>query len=278
MTEDPAVIAGFRQRIARGARRAAQLQFSLATTRTRSLAASRLDFSRLGVNTKNLDQAIGAANAELRKRTRCSPRAISTRRTNSRLHAAQHSCRSDRATTRRRGRRSARVQQRPVRNVARHARCRKPSSRQSLASLRGGENQLIGGDFEDLGPAAASRLAAHRRSAGRHPNERRSFRVADRTRDATAWNSPPQAAPGGTRTADRRSAAGLDHFAADSRDGGRSARDLRLGPRAAADRRQHRRARNRRFARRPGTRAPRPQHHRLAAVSHDPRHRATRPT
>ena len=52
MTEDPAVISGFRQQIARGSRRAAQLQYSLACCSARSLAGASRRLASLGINTK----------------------------------------------------------------------------------------------------------------------------------------------------------------------------------------------------------------------------------
>ncbi len=149
MTEDAAAIAGFRQRVAHGARRAAQLQYSLATTRMRSLAGVARRLQQLGTNTKNLDQAIGAANTELGS--------VNSLLTEGKFEAAyQRSSAARRilANAIERQRQAAAI--RPEFNsipycLDQGSLARQAEFEHSLSSFRGGENQLGGGDFEDLG-------------------------------------------------------------------------------------------------------------------------------
>ena len=149
MTEDPAVISGFRQRVARGARRAAQLQYSLAAARARSLTDIRRRLEPLGLNVKSLDQSIAAANAEIG-------------RANSLLAAGNMEATYQRASTARRILAVAIEQLRRENaelpsfdsipfGAAHEALARQIEFERGLMSLRGGENQLSGGDFEDLG-------------------------------------------------------------------------------------------------------------------------------
>lgn len=149
LTEDPTVIASFRQRVTRGARRAAQLQYSLASTRARALSSVAPRLSRVGASTKPLDRAIGVANSEIAQ-------------ANSLLAAGNFDASCQRSSRARRLLAEAIAEQRLTDADSPHLNSvpfgtshdmlvpRAKFSR-SLAALLGGENQLIGGDFEDLG-------------------------------------------------------------------------------------------------------------------------------
>ena len=149
MTEDPAVITSFRQQVARGARRAAQLEYSLAATRARALSGIAPQLSRLGVSTKNLDKAIGAANADIAQ-------------ANSLLTAGNFAASYQRSSNARRLLAEAIVDERlndadslPLNSApfgtSLDTLLPQTEFDKSLSALRGGENQLVGGDFEDLG-------------------------------------------------------------------------------------------------------------------------------
>jgi hypothetical protein len=149
LTEDPAVIATFRQRIARGARRAAQLQYSLASTRAKSLSGIAPQLSRLGVSTKTLDKALGAANTLIVQ-------------ANSLLAAGNFDASYQRSANVRRmlaeaiaDGRQAVADSPPLESVpfgtSHDMLLPQAEFARSLLAFRSGENQLIGGDFEDLG-------------------------------------------------------------------------------------------------------------------------------
>jgi hypothetical protein len=149
LTEDPAVIASFRQRVAGGGRRAAQLQVSLASTRVRALSAVAPQLSRLGASTKQLDKAIGAANADVAQ-------------ANSLLAAGNFDASYQRSASARRlladaiaeqrltGAESSLLESVPF-GTSHDMLLPRAEFARSLVAMRGGENQLIGGDFEDLG-------------------------------------------------------------------------------------------------------------------------------
>jgi hypothetical protein len=149
LTEDPAVIANFRQRVARSARRAAQLQANLASTRVRALSGVAPQLSRLGVDTKQLDKAIGAASADILQ-------------ANSLLAASNFDASYQRSARARRTLDEAMAEQRPADGESsllnsdpfgalHDLLVSQAEFARSLATQRGGENQLIGGNFEDVG-------------------------------------------------------------------------------------------------------------------------------
>jgi hypothetical protein len=148
MTEDPTVITAFRQRIARGAGRAAQLQFSLATGRIRSLATFAAQAQRVGINTKQVDQAMGSANSELR-----GVNAMLAARNFE--PAYKQSAAADELLSKATQQTRAQFAASPTFNSIPFAADAGSLARfagldRSLASLRGSENQLLGGDFESL--------------------------------------------------------------------------------------------------------------------------------
>jgi hypothetical protein len=148
MTEDAAVISGYRQRVARGARRTAQVQYGLAITQSRSLAEAAGGLRRLGIDTKQLDAAIGTADAELKTAAAsisASNFDIAFRQSSRALRALNqaveetHNTISNGPTFD-----SVAFAGQPADWIAR------VEFDRSLAALRPGENQLLGGDFEDL--------------------------------------------------------------------------------------------------------------------------------
>lgn len=148
MTEDASVISAFRQRVARGARRAAQVQFGLAASQSRLLGDAARQLPGFGVSTKTLDQAIGAADAELKLAGasiasgnfeagyRQSTRALQI------LNLAIED--TDRRVADGPTFDSVPSVVQPAPFLARVA------FDHALAKFRTGENQLVGGDFEDL--------------------------------------------------------------------------------------------------------------------------------
>ncbi|MGD9637280.1 MAG: hypothetical protein AB7U97_28655, partial [Pirellulales bacterium] len=148
MTEDAAVVTSFRQRTARGARRAAQVQYGLAAGQSRSLADAAKRLQTFGVSTKSLDQAIAAADADLKLAGasitagnfetgyRQSTRALRT--LDRALDEADRTAANGPAFD------SLPSIAQPAPFLARVALDR------ALAALRTSENQLLGGDFEDL--------------------------------------------------------------------------------------------------------------------------------
>lgn len=148
MTEDPSVIAKYRQRVARGARRTAQVQYGLAAGESRALAEAARQLQNWGFNTKQLDLAIGSADADAKaagaaltagnfalayKQAARASRTLESAIDEARIALPQGPTFD-----------SVPCFERPVPLVARAAFDR------SFAALRAGENQLSGGDFEDL--------------------------------------------------------------------------------------------------------------------------------
>lgn len=148
MTEDSAVTAALRQRLARRGGRAAHLQFALANSRLRSLSSAAGQLQRLQINSKSLDQAIGAANGSLRT---VSPLLASRNfeAAYNRSHSAEALLSSSLDALRGQFQAGPALSSTPFRTDA-GALARQAEFETSLASLRGGENQLAGGDFEDL--------------------------------------------------------------------------------------------------------------------------------
>ncbi len=148
MTEDPQVITRFRQRIAQQGTRAAQRQYALATVRSRSLSTLASRLQQIGANTKSADQALASAGADLR-------------RANSLLSAGKSEAAFEQASDAARTLADAlhRIHQdssaAPALNSVPFsadvgAMAQYAAFEKSLTSLRGGENLLAGGDFEDL--------------------------------------------------------------------------------------------------------------------------------
>ncbi len=149
MTEDPAVIAGFRQRAAREGRRAAQLQYNLAVSHVRVLTDIERHLKQLGVSTYRFDEAIGKANLEISR--------VNTLLTANNYEAAyQHSTQARRilleSTTRQRRASNAnsRFSSLPFNNVQ-GAIVEQAEFERSMESTRAVDNLLVGGNFEDLG-------------------------------------------------------------------------------------------------------------------------------
>ena len=67
LTEDPIVIANFRDRVSRDAPKTARLERDLAADRVRSASAELRNFNQLGANAGPYQAAIGAANEQLAK-------------------------------------------------------------------------------------------------------------------------------------------------------------------------------------------------------------------
>lgn len=148
LTEDPAVVTRYRQRVARGARRAAQVQYGLAAGQSRALADAARQLQAGGISTKPLDEAIRVADAD-------------TRAAGASLTAGNFAVAYRQAARASRALESAIDQTRrgipqgpafdsvpcieqPTPFVARAA------FERSFAGLRADDNQLVGGDFEDL--------------------------------------------------------------------------------------------------------------------------------
>jgi hypothetical protein len=148
MTEDPEVITGLRQRLARRGGRAAQLQFGLATNRSRSIAAAAARLQRLGVTTKSLDQAIGSANVALRG-VNALLSAGKFEAAYQQSWAAAEILAAAMAKTRTEIAAGPELNSIPLRAEA-GSLVRQAEFEKSLPTLRGSENQLDGGDFEDL--------------------------------------------------------------------------------------------------------------------------------
>jgi len=154
LTEDAAVVNAYRQRVARGARRAAQVEYGLAAGQSQSLGEAARRLQGLGENTKAIDDAIGAADAELRTALaslqasnfdaayRQSTRALQTLQAGS--EATAQAVADGPAFD------SVPHLEQPVPLIAR------ASLDRQLTTLRAGDNQLVGGDFEDLGQLRAA--------------------------------------------------------------------------------------------------------------------------
>jgi len=147
ITEDRAVITSFRRRFAQDGRRAVQLQRDLAAAQARALAVDAHRLASLGVRRDDTQSAIGAAQAEIG-------------RANSLLAAGRVDEAFDRATAARRRLADAADLQRSAAAIAPLNSLPLDSSSdavveqvqllRALAELRGGDNRLEGGEFEDL--------------------------------------------------------------------------------------------------------------------------------
>ena len=149
LTEDLSVISGFRQRVASGGRRAAQLQYSLAVSRLRTLSAASPQLASHGINTKNLDQSLGSANTEISKANAALTagkidlayaHAAAARNLLGIAYQQVEAAASNNAT----------LQSLPF-SQSDESLLTRLAFEKSIATLRGGDNQLAGGDFEDLG-------------------------------------------------------------------------------------------------------------------------------
>lgn len=148
LTEDPAAISSFRQRVARGARRAAQAQYALAAAQSRNFAAAAVRLERIGIGTKQIDQAIGAADADVK-------RAGTSLAAGNFSAAFRQSSRASRVLDQAAAGVPSAIVDGPAYDSvpfadhpdvwATHA-----GFLHSIAALRAGENQLVGGDFENL--------------------------------------------------------------------------------------------------------------------------------
>jgi hypothetical protein len=148
MSEDAAVVAAYRQRVARGARRTAQVQYGLAAGESRALADAARQLQVAGIKTQVLDQAIGAADADANAAgasLTAGNFALAYRQA-ARASRTLDIALSETARSAAKGPTfdSVPCLERPVPFVTRAA------FDQSISSMRAGENQLLGGDFENL--------------------------------------------------------------------------------------------------------------------------------
>jgi hypothetical protein len=197
MTEDPGVIAGFRQRAARGGRRAAKLQCDLALAQARSTTDAGRQLAQMGIDAKGLNQAVETANSEIG-------------RANSLLAIGDTDAAYRRAAAARRILADAIHQQQLASTGApefdsipfgagHDMLVARAKFEKTLASLRGGDNQLSGGDFEDLGQLrqlgwqhvdnSLAGIETHVELSGRNPHEGRY------SLELSAAASPSEAAP-----------------------------------------------------------------------------------
>jgi hypothetical protein len=147
LTDDPTVIATFRQRLARDGRRALQLERDLAIARAKSLVGTARRLEQFGASSKDVMQTVGAANTAL---SQCNSLAASGK-----LAAAFERAEAARRMLADAAERQGRLAPpQPLVSLPCGTQygtlAEQLELQRTLAPLRGGENLLEGGDFENL--------------------------------------------------------------------------------------------------------------------------------
>jgi hypothetical protein len=147
LTDDPALVASLRQRIARDSRRALQLERDLAVMRARSLVVAARRLEQFGQTSRDSLQTIGAANALL---SQCHALAATGNLADAyqRAESARHLLASA-AIQQYQNTSPNPLESWPV-GAAYGALAEQLELQRTIAPLRGGENLLEGGDFESL--------------------------------------------------------------------------------------------------------------------------------
>lgn len=148
IAEDPSVAAGYRHRNAQRARQAAELERDLAIAHARMFADRARQLGRMGVESSMLQQAVDRANAEIGR----SKSLVADRNA---ADAYRHAASARRILAeaaedqRRKSDRSGVLRSTPF-AVSSEMVVLEADFEKSLATRRPGENQLLGGGFEDL--------------------------------------------------------------------------------------------------------------------------------